>query len=144
MEDDGRLPEDYTCEGQSISPPLSWAGAPQGTVSYALTMHHVPGPGDTHWYWVVYNIPAEIQSIAAGQINFGTFGTNSVNAERAYAPPCSKGEGDKLYTITVYALSASPNFPDPSLVDYDTLLVTIEDITLAQSSMDVWFDRYNP
>jgi phosphatidylethanolamine-binding protein (PEBP) family uncharacterized protein len=143
MEDEGRLPVDYSCEGQSISPPLAWQGAPEGTVDYALAMHHVPGPGDTHWYWVVYDIPASVTSVEAGQTDFGTFGTNSVNDGREYAPPCSQGEGDKLYTITVYALSASPDLPDPSQVDRDTLLAAIEDITLAEASMDVWFNRYD-
>ena len=27
------------CDGDNISPPLSWSGAPQGTKSFALIMH---------------------------------------------------------------------------------------------------------
>lgn len=110
-------------------------------MGYALAMHHIPGPGDTHWYWVVYDIPPTTLSVDAGATNFGTFGTNSVNDERVYAPPCSKGPGEKLYTITVYALSAVPNLPDPAAVDRDTLLAAIADITLASASMDVTYER---
>ena len=69
-------------------------------------MHHVPGPGDTHWYWVVYDIPPTTLSVEPGATDIGTFGTNSVNDQQEYAPPCSRGPGEKLYTITVYALSA--------------------------------------
>jgi len=141
MTNGGKLPATFTCDGQSLSPPLSWQGAPEGTVGYALAMHHIPGPGDTHWYWVVYDIPPTTLSVDAGATNFGTFGTNSVNDEGVYAPPCSKGPGEKLYTITVYALSAVPNLPDPAAVDRDTLLAAIADITLASASMDVTYER---
>jgi Raf kinase inhibitor-like YbhB/YbcL family protein len=138
MEDGGRLPVDFTCEGEAVSPPLAWTGAPDGTAGYALAMDHVAGPGDTHWYWIVFNIPAETQSVEAGQTDFGSFGTNSVNPDLAYAPPCSQGGGDKLYTFTVYALSASPDLPYPAQVDLDTLLAAIEDITLGEANLDVF------
>ena len=140
----GSLPLDFTCDGQSVSPSLSWQGAPEGTVGYALAMHHIPGPDDTHWYWVIYNIPAEKQSVEIGETDFGTFGINSVNGEQLYAPPCSKGDGEKLYTFTIYALAAAPDLPDPAVVDRDTLLSSIDGITIAEASMDVTFDRANP
>jgi phosphatidylethanolamine-binding protein (PEBP) family uncharacterized protein len=54
----GALPAEYTCDGASATLPLTWSGAPAGTRSYAVIMHHVAGPGDTHWYWVLYDIPA--------------------------------------------------------------------------------------
>ncbi|HEX9596380.1 MAG TPA: YbhB/YbcL family Raf kinase inhibitor-like protein [Anaerolineales bacterium] len=144
MEDGGRLPVTYTCEDQGVSPPLAWQGAPSGTMGYALEMHHVAGADDIHWYWLVYDIPAETQSITAGQADFGTFGTNSVDPNLAYAAPCSQGPGDKLYTITVYALSAPPDLSDPASVDREALLAAIEALTLAEASMDVTFDRDNP
>jgi phosphatidylethanolamine-binding protein (PEBP) family uncharacterized protein len=141
MENGGKLPAMFTCDGQSLSPPLAWQGTPEGTVGYALAMHHVPGPGDTHWYWVVYNIPSDTHSLEAGATNIGTFGTNSVNDEQVYAPPCSQGPGEKLYTITVYALSAAPDLPNPGVVDRDTLLAAIADMTLAEASLDVTYER---
>ena len=144
MEDGGRLPVTYTCEDQGVSPPLAWPGAPEDTVGYALEMHHVASADDIHWYWLVYDIPAETQSITVGQADFGTFGTNSVDPNLAYAAPCSQGPGDKLYTIMVYALSAAPDLSDPAQVDRDTLLAAIADITLAEASMDITFDRDNP
>lgn len=141
MENGGDLPVTFTCEGESISPPLAWDNPPDGTVSYALAMHHVPGPGDTHWYWVVYDIPADTLSLEAGATGVGTYGINSVNGQQEYAPPCSQGPGEKLYTLTVYALSGVPDLPAPDTVDRDTLLAAIADITLASASMDVTFER---
>ena len=86
-------------------------------------MHHVPGPGDTHWYWVVYDIPANVTSLEKNSAGVGTLGNNSVNERTEYAPPCSKGPGEKIYTYTVYALSAEPQISvSASDVTRDVLL----------------------
>lgn len=137
----GAMPVAFTCDGQSQSPSLSWTSGPTGTVGYAVVMHHIPGPGDTHWYWVVYNIPTTTTKVVAGGIAPGTLGTNSVNDQLAYAPPCSKGPGLKTYTITAYSLSATPSFTAGAKVSRDVLLAAISNITLASSSLDVTYDR---
>ena len=137
----GAMPVAFTCDGQSQSPSLAWTRGPTGTVGYAIAMHHIPGPGDTHWYWVVYNIPSTTTKVLAGGPAPGTVGTNSVNNQLAYAPPCSKGPGIKVYTLTVYALSAAPSFPSGTSVSRDVLLEAIKPITLASSSIDVTYDR---
>ena len=135
------MPVQFTCDGASQSPSLRWTSGPQGTRGYAIAMHHVPGPGDTHWYWVVHDIPASTRSVPAGGPVPGSVGTNSVNDELAYAPPCSKGPGVKVYTITVYALSASPGFAPGEAVSRDRLLSGIAGITLASSTLDVTYAR---
>jgi len=137
----GSLPAAYTCDGIGVSPPLTWSDGPDGTDSYALAMHHIPGPGDTHWYWLLFDIPASVTSLAAAESSVGTFGINSVNSENEYTPPCSQGDGAKSYTITVYALSESPGLADPSTVDRDTLLNAIGSITLDEASLEVSYER---
>ena len=137
----GAMPIAFTCDGQSQTPSLSWTSGPTGTTGYAIVMHHSPGPGDTHWYWVVYNIPSTTTKVAAGASAPGTLGTNSVNSQLAYAPPCSKGPGIKTYTYTAYALSATPSFTAGTKVSRDVLLAAISNITLASSSLDVTYDR---
>ena len=141
MESGGAMPVTFTCDGESQSPSLTWTPGPEGTAEYAIAMHHSPGPGDTHWYWVVYNIPSTTYSIPAGGPAPGTLGTNSVNGELAYAPPCSKGPGEKIYTYTVYALSAAPTFPTDSQVSRDVLLDAISATTLSSASFDVSYER---
>lgn len=141
MESGGAMPVTFTCDGESQSPSLTWTPGPEGTVEFAIAMHHSPGPGDTHWYWVVYNIPSTTYSIPAGGPAPGTLGTNSVNGELAYAPPCSKGPGEKFYTYTVYALSAAPTFLTDSQVSRDVLLDAISATTLSSASFDVSYER---
>jgi len=140
--DGGKLPVDYTCDGARVSPPLEWKNAPAGTRSYALTMHHTSGPGDTHAYWVVYNLPAQTRSLPRGVTGVGSWGVNTVNGRPEYAPPCSKGPGLKSYTLTLYALSAEPKVHVPgAAAAMATLLEVINGRTLATSTLHVGYER---
>ena len=138
----GALPKEFTCDGSSATLPLLWSDVPEGTRSFAVVMHHIPGPDDSHWYWVLYNIPANVTKLEKNTSSIGTLGNNSVNGETKYAPPCSKGPGEKLYTYTIYALSAEPTFSVPaSEVSRDVLLDAIKDITLANATLNVTYTR---
>lgn len=141
MEDGGTLPVDYTCDGSSMSPPISWSNAPSGTTNFAVLMDHQPGPGDWHWYWTLWSIDADTSELDEGSNGDAIVGTNSVNNELIYAPPCSQGPGDKAYDITIYALSAEPSLTNPSSVDRTTFLDAIADITLATDTMTVTYSR---
>ena len=138
----GALPAEYTCDGTSSTLSLSWSDAPAGTQSFAVVMHHIASPEDIHWYWIIFDIPSVVTSLPKNSSGIGMLGTNSVNGKTAYAPPCSKGPGLKVYTYTVYALSAVPQFSVPaSQVDRAKLLVAIEDITLASAELLVTYTR---
>ena len=140
----GTYPTKFTCDGASTAPSLDWSGAPSDTTSYAVVMHHVPGPGQVHWYWVIYGIDRSVTHIDQGvSITglLGTLGTNSVNGRNAYAPPCSKGPGAKTYTFTVYALSKSPVFASGGAVSRQVLLDAIADTTLGTAALAVTYSR---
>lgn len=53
--DGGVLPVEFTGDGASATLPLEWSGAPAGTRSYAVIMHH-EAPDQTKWYWILYSI----------------------------------------------------------------------------------------
>lgn len=138
----GTLPAEFTCDGASVTLPLAWRNAPAGTQSFAVVMHHIPGPGDTHWYWVLYDIPANVHSLAKNTISIGTLGNNSVNSKPEYAPPCSKGAGAKMYTYTLYALSSPPQLSVPAAqVSREVLLNAIKDRTLGSAVLNVVYTR---
>ena len=104
----GLLDPKFTCDGDSISPPLAWRGLPADTKSVAVSMHHVPPEGGEHVYMVVWDIPADAKGMDAGAGSVGSWGQNTVNRRAEYAPPCSQGRGEKEYVVTVFALSAAP------------------------------------
>ena len=141
MSDGGTLPVQFTCDGASQSPPLSWSGAPAGTKSFAVLMDHSPGPNDWHWYWTLWGIDSSVSSISAGSNGDAEIGTNSVNGQLVYAPPCSKGPGEKSYTFTVFALSETPAISNAQSIDRTALLAAVENITLGTASMTVTYTR---
>ena len=104
VEDLQTLPTEFTGDGDGISPPLQWNGAPAGTKGYALIMDHVTPDGDRKWYWTVFDIPANALSLPKNVTDIGKLGTG-FKGDIGYEPPMSKGPGAKTYVITLYALS---------------------------------------
>jgi Raf kinase inhibitor-like YbhB/YbcL family protein len=140
--DGGPLPRDFTGDGTSSTLPIEWSGAPAGTKSYALIMHHLDPEGKTKWYWVLYNIPADTKRLPKNVKNVGTPGNNSVNGRMEYAPPHSRGPGAKTYVYTLYALSAPVKIDTKSSeVSRDVLLAAMKDSLLAVAELRVVYSR---
>lgn len=56
------IPDDFTCDGDNVSPNFCWYDAPKETKSFVLILHDPDAPlkdGFTHW--VVYNIPPTVR-----------------------------------------------------------------------------------
>lgn len=137
----GTYPVEYTGDGAGSTPPLSWSGAPEGTKSFAIIMHHLDPEGKTKWYWTLYNIHANTTHLDKNTQGVGTLGT-SFKGERSYEPPHSKGPGPKTYVITVYALSAPPQISVPaSQVSAEVLWAAMKDRTLASADLSVVYSR---
>jgi phosphatidylethanolamine-binding protein (PEBP) family uncharacterized protein len=104
FEDHGTIPKLYTCDGQSISVPLSWSGAPKGTAWFAVTVIDPGGPV-THWY--VIDIPA-----ATTGIKQGASYPNSTPGKQLWpwVGMCPEG-GPDTYEFTVYAMPSSSKPP---------------------------------
>ncbi|MDR3402915.1 MAG: YHYH protein [Chthoniobacter sp.] len=137
----GALPVDYTGDGSGATLPIAWSGAPAGTKSYVLFMHHLDPQGITKSYWILYNIPANVSSLPKNAKGVGTLGA-SFKGMVGYEPPHSKGPGAKTYVLTLYALSAAPQIaPSPSPVTYDVLLAAIKGKVLASADLSVVHTR---
>ena len=137
----GALPVEFTGDGASATLPLEWTGAPAGTQSYALIMHH-EAPDQTKWYWILYDLPAETHSLPKNVKGIGMLGNNSVNRRTEYAPPHSKGPGAKTYVLTVYALSAPLQIRvPPAEVNREVLLTAMKDKVLATAELSVSYSR---
>lgn len=139
FEEGGRMPVEFTGDGDGVSPPLAWNGAPRETKAYALNLWHVPDPGGIKSYWVVYNIPATVTNLPKNAQGIGTIGLND-KSRPGYDPMKSKGPGAKEYHVTVFALSAEPKFRTDK-VTRDELLDTIKDIVLAEGTLTYRYER---
>ena len=66
---EGAIPARYTCDDVDVSPALEWAGAPDGTESFALIVDDPDAPDPEApkmvWvHWVLYNLPADADRLA--------------------------------------------------------------------------------
>jgi phosphatidylethanolamine-binding protein (PEBP) family uncharacterized protein len=100
-------------------------------------MHHLDPEGKTKWYWIVYNIPATIQSLPKNVQGIGTIGTG-FKGKIGYEPPHSKGPGAKTYVLSLYALSGPPDITvPPAQVNYDVIMQAMKDKVLASADLSV-------
>jgi Raf kinase inhibitor-like YbhB/YbcL family protein len=103
------IPVTYTCDGENISPPLSWASAPQDTQSLALIVDDPDAPSGTFVHWVAFNLSPKLSSLSEGasspgsQDTAGTPGTNSFR-KSGYAGPCPPRGKPHRYFFKIYAL----------------------------------------
>lgn len=107
------IPAQFTCDGASQSPALSWGEPPPGTRSFALVIDDPDAPSGTFRHWGAYDIPASACSIAAGQ-RIGTE-VNNDKGTSGYTGPCPPtGNGPhhyhfKLFALDVARLNLGPN-----------------------------------
>ncbi len=107
---DDQVFNSFGCKGNNISPELAWRDAPAATKSFAVTMYDPDAPtGSGWWHWVVFNIPANVNHLAAGASG-KAMPKGAVESETSYGgkgfggacPP--PGDKPHRYIVTVYAL----------------------------------------
>jgi len=106
------LPAKYTCDGDNISPPLSFSDLPTDAVSLVLIMDDPDAlkPAGRVWdHWLVWNIPPSVSQIAEGQNPSGLIGFNT-EGRQAYGGPCPP-DGEHRYFFKLYALDAWLDLP---------------------------------
>ena len=140
---DGVLPVEFTGDGSASTLPLSWVGAPAGTKSFALVMHHLDPQGVTKCYWILYNIPAGTTNLPKNVSGIGNLGVNTVNDRVGYAPPHSQGPGKKVYVLTLYALNDVLDLAKlGTRVRREKLMQEIKSKVLAFSDLSVNYTRF--
>lgn len=107
------IPAKYTCQGQNISPPLSFSGVPEEAKSLALILVDPDAPSGKFVHWVLFNIPPDTRELdenieKKGMLEDGTLqGTNDF-ARIGYGGPCPPF-GTHRYYFKLYALDALLN-----------------------------------
>jgi Raf kinase inhibitor-like YbhB/YbcL family protein len=107
------IPAKYTCDGENLSPPLQWSGAPPGTRSFVLIIEDPDAPSGVFRHWAVYNLPPELTALPEGigrQASAETLhqGVNDFG-HRRYDGPCPPpGHGTHHYHFRLAALD-TPN-----------------------------------
>ncbi|MEA3410098.1 MAG: YbhB/YbcL family Raf kinase inhibitor-like protein [Pseudomonadota bacterium] len=123
FESNGTIPVVYTCDGDDVSPDLSWSGVPGVAKSLVLIVDDPDAPDPnapkmTWVHWVLYNIPTDSSGLPKGVTSSGLpsgtlEGTNDWK-RRGYGGPCPP-IGRHRYFHKLYALdSVLPDLDAPT------------------------------
>ena len=120
------IPRRFTCDGEDLSPPLNWAGAPSATRSFVLLCDDPDAPAGTWHHWAAYDIAGDASGLAegaapgSGGAGFRQ-GVNDFHRED-YGGPCPpRGHGRHHYHFRLLALAVDrlPVGPRPSCRDIE-------------------------
>ena len=136
----------FGCNGQNISPKLSWSGVPKGTKSFAVTLYDPDAPtGSGWWHWIVVNIPANVTVLPAGAsgkaMPKGALEIVNDYGSAGFGGACPPvGDKPHRYIFTVYALDVEKldvkaDTNDPVVGYY------INAHTLAKASLISYYSR---
>ncbi len=133
------IPRTYTCDADDLSPPLAWAGIPEGTRSLALIVDDPDAPDPrapkmTWVHWVLYNLPAAPGGLAEGvrSLPAGSLEGRNDWKRTGYGGPCPP-IGRHRYFFKLYALDRV--LPDLGSPTKQGLLDAMGGAILAQAEL---------
>ena len=137
---DGSIPTRFTCDGDDLSPALTWDGVPDNAQSFVLIMDDPDAPGGTFTHWVIYNMDGGARGLPEGvekteRPDNGARGFQGRNGfgDVGYGGPCPPAGNAHSYDFKLYAVGG--------LLDLDAgaskeeLLAAIEGRVLAEATL---------
>jgi Raf kinase inhibitor-like YbhB/YbcL family protein len=103
----GRIPARFTCQGEDVSPPLTWSGVPAPARELDLVMRDPDAPGGNFVHWQLSGIPPSTRALGAGQTPGGARPGRNSFGSLGYRGPCPPAGAAHHYVITVSARSGA-------------------------------------
>ena len=139
----------FGCNGENISPSLSWDKAPEGTESFAITMFDPDAPtGSGWWHWLIFDLDKKTTMIKhnAGNPALDIAPKGSIQSVtsfgfKGYGGACPpQGDSAHRYVFTVHALNIKALGIDenstPAMVGF-----YLNKNTLAKASLIAYYGR---
>jgi Raf kinase inhibitor-like YbhB/YbcL family protein len=109
FQEGGKIPAKYTCEGQDVSPALTWGEPPVATRSFVLIVDDPDAPGGVFTHWVLFNLPAGNRELseavpAQAKLPNGSLQGKNDFGKIGYGGPCPPRGRSHRYRFTIYAL----------------------------------------
>lgn len=110
------IPTRHSCEGENISPPLTWRGVPREAKSLVLICDDPDAPNGVWSHWVLYEIPMEVSELPEGapsepRLSWGGMQGRNDFGNAKYEGPCPPPGPAHHYYFRLYALDQSLNLP---------------------------------
>jgi Raf kinase inhibitor-like YbhB/YbcL family protein len=97
------IPRRHTCDGEDLSPPLTWTDVPEGTASLALIVDDPDAPRGTFTHWLGWGLDRTAAGLGEGEAA-PEEGRNDFG-ETGYRGPCPPpGHGPHRYFFRLHAL----------------------------------------
>lgn len=139
----GKLPARFTCDGEGISPPLSWSGVPDRAQDLLLVVHDRDVPVGAFTHWTVWKLPFEPDG--SGRVLEDNVppemvqGTNDTG-DTGWAPACPpKPDGAHDYVFTLYALDRTAELREGA--SPNEVRAAISASAFAEGRLDATYDR---
>jgi Raf kinase inhibitor-like YbhB/YbcL family protein len=98
------IPQRHSCEGEDLSPPLSWTDVPEGATSLALIVDDPDAPRGTFTHWLGWGLDPAAGGLGEGEAA-PVEGRNDFGAT-GYRGPCPPpGHGPHRYFFRLHALA---------------------------------------
>ena len=98
-----KIPTRHTCDGDAVSPALTWANVPAEAVELAITVTDLDDPGVVNW--VVFGIAPGTTGLAEGEVPAGATLWPNGSGDGTYVGPCPPEGEEHRYLFTVHALN---------------------------------------
>lgn len=130
----GTIPQKYTCQGESMNPPLQITDVPEGAKSLVLIVDDPDAPIGLFTHWLVWGIAPDTEFIDENSLPDGALeGTNSAGVMGFTAPCPPEGTGVHHYRFLLFALSDDLDIPEGA--NRDTLEKVIENLDIARAEL---------
>lgn len=97
------IPRRHSCEGEDLSPPLSWSEVPEGTAGLALIVDDPDAPVGVFTHWLGWGLDPAAGGLREGEAA-PVEGRNDFG-ETGYRGPCPPpGHGPHRYFFRLHAL----------------------------------------
>jgi Raf kinase inhibitor-like YbhB/YbcL family protein len=132
----------YTCDGDDVSPPLSWKSPPDGTVQLAFAMVDESTFDDEEPFvhWVVAGVEPDEISLLEDDVPAGAVQAENSFGVLGWSGPCPpEDEPPHEYRLTMYALNQQVELADETPAN--ELLDYIRSIAMASADVTATYQR---
>ncbi len=107
------IPRKHTCDGEDVSPQLTWSAAPEGTKSFVLICDDPDAPVGTWVHWVLFGLSSDTTELPEGvpdgeEVLGGAKHGRTDFGNLGYGGPCPPPGPAHRYFFKLYAIDTEP------------------------------------
>lgn len=147
FEDGGAIPARYTNDGEKLSPPLAWRGAPADAEGLVLIVEDPDAPSAHPLvHLLVWDLPPDLDHLPEGELESPghqgldeLLGRNSFLGVSYLPPDPPTGHGVHRYVFQIFALKQRLNYD--SAPTCETMVKDMEGLVIAQGRTVGTYER---